>query len=83
MNKVYVLTNLEDAKELLTNLIREIEDDNEDGFGQFFALLPFVYRQLNRAWNGRFATDQELIEGTHFDAGFPQDLELFIRDERD
>jgi hypothetical protein len=87
MNKTFVLSELTYAREYLTKAIQDIEGDDGDGFGQFHAQLPFIYRHLNLAWNGKMLSDREisdsLISGkSHPEEwlDFPQELEIFIRD---
>ena len=83
MNKSQVLFGLRDARLQLDNMIKEMEADKEnDGFPSFMALLPFVYRKLNREWNGRDKTDDELSKMSHEESEklcrFPEDLSPFI-----
>ena len=70
-------------------MIEEIQadTDDDDGFPIFYARLPFVYRNLNCAWNSRFKTDEEIEEAMKTKKsesrewrGFPHDLDLFIHD---
>ena len=85
MNKSQVLFDLGDARLQLDNMIKEIEADKEhDGFPSFYALLPLVYRKLNRAWNFRDKTDDEVLKMPHEEhekcCRFPDDLRPFISD---
>lgn len=79
MNKSQVLHYLRSAYSQLNEMITEIEVDQEDdGFPQFYALLPFVYRDLNRAWNKRdlnFQVESTLTESERENlCRFPEEL---------
>lgn len=69
----------------LGNLIREMEADRH-GFGSLYALLSFVYRNLNLAWNSTKASDQELDAALRQESqpakwwGFPKDLHPLMHD---
>ena len=85
MNKPDVLFSLGDARLQLDNMIKEMEADNEhDGFPAFNALLPFVYRKLNRAWNLRNKTGDEVLKMSHEEfeksCQFPEELSHSISD---
>jgi hypothetical protein len=85
MNKTQVLFHLGGARIHLDEMIKAIESDREhDGFPEFYAQLPFVYRNLNRAWNIRFKNDEELAGLSEVEAKrvylFPEDLNHFISD---
>jgi len=70
-----LLCELEDAKEHLSNLIAEIENDPEYEVENLRIDLSHVYSHLNRAWHRRDKGDdiseQEWIEASKF----PSDLE--------
>lgn len=53
----YVLFNLTEAAEELAKAIADLEADDRAGFE---ANLVFTYRKLNRAWNSRHLTPDEL-----------------------
>ena len=85
MNKPMVLFHLRGAREMLEQIIKDVEAGKEhDGFPEFYAQLPFVYRNLNRAWNIRFKADDEIAKmSKHESEGsyrFPHDLSPFISD---
>jgi len=85
MNKSEVLRCLGGARVQLDQMIKEIEADREDdGFPVFCARLPFVYRDLNRAWNRRAVDDETLLamgrEESERMCRFPDDLAPFVSD---
>lgn len=86
MNKQFVLQQLREARDQLNDLIQEVDDD-DDGFGAFYAQLPLIYRYLNLAWNSTQASSEEEFfralkqEGQPESLwGFPHDLDHFIHD---
>lgn len=89
MNKPWVLHELDAAHRELGELIERIRADGEhDGFPDFYARLPFIYRHLNFAWRARDATDKQIGEALATKQsekaewrGFPHDLDPFIHDD--
>jgi hypothetical protein len=85
VNKAFVLQQLREADVQLGNLIKEMEADR-NGFGPLYALLPFVYRNLNLAWNSTKASDEEIDAALKQESqpaewwGFPKDLDLLMHD---
>ena len=61
---------LEDAKEHLENLLKEIQADDEYGEEELRIDLGHVYAHLNRAWNSR-NTEKEWESNSKF----PVDIE--------
>jgi len=88
MNKSWVLQQLHQAQYYLDCIVRDLEAaKDDDGFGEFSAQLPFVYRHLNCSWNTRGASDVEIDKALKCDEcesvkwrGFPHDLEVFLHD---
>jgi hypothetical protein len=85
MNKPQVLFHLRAARLQLDDMVKDIEaDDAHDGFPEFYALLPFVYRNLNRAWNSRDKTGDEMFNMSREESEkfcrFPDDLSPSISD---
>lgn len=85
VNKAFVLQQLREAGVQLGKLIKEMEED-QNGFGSLYALLPFVYRNLNLAWNSLRASDEEIDAGLKQKSqpvewwGFPKDLDPLTHD---
>ncbi len=71
-----LMYELEDAKEHLSNLIFEIENDHEYDEVNFRIDLGHVFSHLNRAWHRRNApdglTEEQWIEASEF----PTDLDV-------
>jgi hypothetical protein len=66
---------LEDAKEHLENLLKEIQADGEYGEEELRVDLGHVYAHLNRAWNSR-NTEKEINEKEwENNSKFPVDIE--------
>lgn len=73
MNRDRVLFLLGHARVILDQLIDEVEADTEhDGFPSLMALLPFVYSNLNEAWNGRNLPDG--VDAPQDSSRLPDDL---------
>ena len=62
MQTQYVGRNLREAAEELGKAIEAVEMDNEI---KFEVWLAFTYRKLNRAWNSRNLTPEQLENRTH------------------
>jgi len=80
------MQQLREARDKLADLIREIDSD-DNGFGVFQAQLPFIYRNLNLAWNSTRKSDEEFFRAFQESQGssrefygFPHDLDPFIHD---
>jgi hypothetical protein len=82
MNRDYVLWNLREAAEAVTDAIKEIEADPEYDDGQFQLALNHLYDHLNTAWNARNAsTDQtETCSAEDFQGWrqFPTDIDMSV-----
>jgi hypothetical protein len=48
-----------DAQEGITSLLRDMADNKEFGEVGFEIHIAHIYGHLNRAWNGRNATDKQ------------------------
>ena len=63
--KEYTLFQLGDASNQLDNLMKELESaDLEELDGELYASVQFVYWKLNRAWNSRHATLDQIDTAT-------------------
>lgn len=85
MNKSQVLFYLSGARFHLEQMMQKIKADEEgEGFPVLAARLPFVYRDLNRAWNRREMSDEEIMRLEPGESErlcrFPDDLKSFISD---
>lgn len=69
-----LMHELDDAKEHLTNLISEIQNDSEYDDGNLRVDLGHVYSHLNRAWYRRNKSE-DITETQWVEASkFPDDL---------
>jgi len=68
---------LEDAREHLEKLCAEVGNNCEYGEAEFQIDLLHIYSHLNRAWNGRNATDAQADDKATWRewSQFPTDLE--------
>ena len=68
---------LEDAQEHLLTLCKQLNSNNEYGDIEFQIDLAHVYSHLNRAWNGRNATEEQSDDESlwHQWSQFPTDIE--------
>jgi hypothetical protein len=70
MNRNWVLQNLREAVEHLQTVIHEIESGSDVAFD---AWIEFIYRDLNRAWNGR-SNNSHLDTSDEMLRQFPKDV---------
>ena len=68
---------LEDAQEHLANLCKELNANSEYDAIDFQIDLAHIYAHLNRAWNGRNATEKQSDDESlwHEWSQFPTDIE--------
>ena len=62
MNKGYVLYNLKEALEQLTETIKGLENQNDYGLPEFKVEMEHLYHHLNTAWNAQNSTEQQSKE---------------------
>ena len=81
INDGYVLRNLHEAA---AELQEAIEAAAADDFGAFMARITFTYRKLNRAWNSRNLSGEEILSESDDQqearCRFPSDLAEMISD---
>jgi len=81
MNREWVLVHLQEAQDQLTRTIKEISDNPDYDFGEFFPAMQHLYHHLNTAWNSRDASDTELAHQTNVTykrwCSMPADLVMF------
>ena len=72
-----LMYELEDAQEGLESLFQNIAEDAEFSAVEFQVHMAHIYSHLNRAWNGRNATEQQLDDTTVWEkwGRFPTDIE--------
>lgn len=73
-NKRWVLGNLRETIEHIESAIKSIEETGSDC--GFEAWIEFIYRDLNRAWNGRRMTFDECHANDERLRSFPPDVEF-------
>lgn len=73
MNRQWVLGNLHETIEHIETVIAEIKQGNEYAFGSW---IEFIYRDLNRAWNGRFMSFDECDAADETLRQFPKDIDF-------
>ena len=66
---------LEDAKEHLENLIKEVESEEEYGEEELKIDLGHIYAHLNRAWNSRNSVEGTTKENWEAMSEFPKNVE--------
>lgn len=80
MNKEYILYNLKEALEQLTETINELETDKEYEGGNYAVDMKHLYHHINTAWNSQNATEDESVQCSELNferwKGFPNDLEM-------
>lgn len=82
MNNEYIIYNLKEAQEQLTEIINEIENGEELNIGSYIVDMQHLYHHLNTAWNARDASDTQTTECSeeNFEKWrlFPDDMEMEI-----
>jgi hypothetical protein len=82
MNKEYVLYNLKEALEQLTNTIQGLENNIEYDSPEFQVEMGHLYHHINTAWNAQNSTEQESIECSEdnfiFWRQFPNNEDLLL-----
>jgi hypothetical protein len=80
MNREYILYNLKEALEQLTETISDFENNNDYEYAEFKVDMEHLYHHLNTAWNAQNSTEQESNVCSDCDYNqwrqFPQDLIL-------
>jgi|GEM_PF-4808529 len=74
LNKEWVLGNLRETIEHLQTVVAELE--RSESPGSLDAWIEFIYRDPNRARNGRYMTMQECRQNDERIRGFPQDIDF-------
>lgn len=79
MNKEYILYNLKEALEQLSNTIRELETDKDYEYGDFRVDMEHLYHHVNTAWNAQNSSNQESRECSESNYNvwrqFPKDMD--------
>ena len=82
MTRQYLLWNLREAAEAMSDAIREIEADTNYSEAELHVAMIHVYHHLNTAWNARHASDERVVECEAADfrswRQFPKDLDMSI-----
>ena len=80
MNKEYILYNLKEALNQLTDTIKELESDSEYEFGDYIVDMTHLYHHINTAWNAKNSTKLEVDKCSENDfrtwRNFPKDIEM-------
>jgi hypothetical protein len=74
IHRDWVLHNLRETVEHIEALIQEIETGNEGLFCESY--VAAVYRDLNRAWNGRFLPSIRAGVSDESLCRFPTDIDV-------
>ena len=78
MNREFVLFNLRDAQAALSEMIKEIEEDETYGYGEYTVAMAHLYHHMNTAWNAQDSSDERARACSQQDfeqwSGFPSDL---------
>ena len=73
VNRPWVLQNLRETIEHIESAIALIEKGNDDGLEVW---IEAIYRDLNRAWNGRYLTMTQCNERDEQIRSFPPDIQF-------
>ncbi len=71
-----LIKDLEDAKDYIENLIKEMKSSDFEGEQYYKAQITNIYASINRAWNMRSKTsfDELTIEAYQKSITFPTDI---------
>lgn len=78
MKKDYLLFNLNEAKEAIKELIKDLNEDPEYDIGEYMVDMQHIYWHINSAWNGRDfdSNNDELTDSKYKEfIQYPKDLE--------
>ena len=82
MNKSYVLYNLREAQEQLSQTIEALESDQDYDVGDFLPDMSHLYHHVNTAWNAQDATEDSVEQCIEEDfnrwRSMPQGEELLL-----
>ena len=75
-NKYWILFELQDAQEALTQITNDLKNDDDYGETEHQINMAHLFSHVNSAWNMRVATTDEVESGEKFDewARFPDDI---------
>jgi hypothetical protein len=80
MNKEFILSDLEEAKKELEQMIREIESDANFDFDGYCVEMQHIYYHINKAWNLRKEDEENIRNCSKKDffewSKFPKDFKL-------
>ena len=78
MNREHVLFHLQEAAEELGRTVNAVRQNPQYDIGEYSVAMQHLYHHLNTAWNGRFATTEQVehITDEVFNtwSRFPEDL---------
>lgn len=82
MNKEYMLYNLKEASEQLTEIIKNLEVNDNYDYGEYIVEMQHLYHHVNTAWNARESTKEESNQCIEEDfekwRQFPKDIYMGI-----
>ncbi|MDZ4795014.1 MAG: hypothetical protein SGI83_12105 [Bacteroidota bacterium] len=59
MNKDYILYNLQNAKEQLDSIIKDIKTNSSYHIGEYMPDISHLYHHINTSWNARDSTEAD------------------------
>ena len=62
MNKQHIRFHLQEASDAILALLSELDSDPEYEYGNYVVDVSHLYHHINTAWNGRDATEDEVVE---------------------
>jgi hypothetical protein len=60
MNHEHITFHLREAEEALARTIKELRDNPDYDFAEYWVAMQHLYYHFNTAWNGRDATPEQL-----------------------
>lgn len=80
MNKNFILFNLQEAKEQLDSIIKDINEEPSYDTGEYIVDITHLYHHINTAWNARKSSEEEsnmcTDENFFIWRQFPEDIYL-------
>ena len=77
INRKWVIENLRETMEHIESAIQGLKQGSDHALDTW---IPFIYLDLNRAWNGRHIHDIASVGGDNSLTQYPTDIDLSVPD---
>ena len=59
MNKDYIKYNLNEALDQISNILKDLETQDDYGIGEFSVDIQHTFHHINTAWNARNSSESD------------------------